>query len=611
MDSFEQEAYRTKLAAALAITTAEISLDVTAASVRVVATIRPTTRPWAAVVGSANSLVLQLTTAGEGAASLSAVLGVTIESLTKPTAAFVIVPAPSPPPPQSPPGRPPDAPPRAPPPPPLPPYYLEWLEAGSNSLVVVSITTIGYVIMICVALYAKPLDLTRYKLAQFVFTVALATEDFISDVLYYYVQVSPCMFESASLSFECTTFATPALFYLSTIALFLPIVFYGIYSGLLRGLRDALVTLSAVFLYSVFLAITWLWAENTDKQLKWPAEYSGLNSHFGKSSACLILLWIMAKSLLLLLTAIAIALGLGLLPTLLVLWLAALVVMLFFGVNTKLFALEGYLNAYNKLLSTYGDLTEEQQNRTETKVESDRRRHQVLAVNFCLLAEVLCESIPQFCIVFINETSKHKNRQVESATATSPTEAGRGYVVGLLNTTVASADDDLAERIRSFSGLAIFTLVMSFGMIINELIPFIYRACKAGSVVNGFHIPVLELCAEDVEDVKKFRDAVTMQAGREVARKIKRRYEETARARGSARLSGKHLMRAAPGDHGPGKEEGEGEGKGQGTGPGPKGWRSKAGQDGRQGLREISSRPVSCHRVTPSSAPLPPIHAGQ
>ena len=242
---------------------------------------------------------------------------------------------------------------------------------------VVSITTIGYVIMICVALYAKPLDLTRYKLAQFVFTVALATEDFISDVLYYYVQVSPCMFESASLSFECTTFATPALFYLSTIALFLPIVFYGIYSGLLRGLRDALVTLSAVFLYSVFLAITWLWAENTDKQLKWPAEYSGLNSHFGKSSACLILLWIMAKSLLLLLTAIAIALGLGLLPTLLVLWLAALVVMLFFGVNTKLFALEGYLNAYNKLLSTYGDLTEEQQNRTETKVESDRRRHQV------------------------------------------------------------------------------------------------------------------------------------------------------------------------------------------------------------------------------------------
>ena len=128
MDSFEQEAYRTKLAAALAITTAEISLDVTAASVRVVATIRPTTRPWAAVVGSANSLVLQLTTAGEGAASLSAVLGVTIESLTKPTAAFVIVPAPSPPPPQSPPGRPPDAPPRAPPPPPLPPYYLEWLE---------------------------------------------------------------------------------------------------------------------------------------------------------------------------------------------------------------------------------------------------------------------------------------------------------------------------------------------------------------------------------------------------------------------------------------------------------------------------------------------------
>jgi hypothetical protein len=248
VDSFEQEAYKTKLAVALAITTAEISLDVTAASVRVVATIRPTTRPWAAVVGSANSLVLQLTTAGEGAPSLSEVLGVTIESLTKPTTAFVIVPAPSPPPPQSPPARPPDAPPPGPSPPPPPPYYLEWLEAGSNSLMVVSITTIVYVIMISVALpYTEVKDLTLYKRVQFVFTVSLATEDFISDVLYYYVQVSPCMFESLSLSFECTTFATPALFYLSTLALFLPIAFYGIYSGLLRGLRCALLKLSAFF----------------------------------------------------------------------------------------------------------------------------------------------------------------------------------------------------------------------------------------------------------------------------------------------------------------------------------------------------------------------------
>ena len=581
VDSFEQEAYKTKLAVALAITTAEISLDVTAASVRVVATIRPTTRPWAAVVGSANGLVLQLTTAGEGTPSLSEVLGVTIESLTKPTTAFVIVPAPSPPPPQSPPARPPDAPPPGPSPPPPPPYYLEWLEAGSNSLMVVSITTIVYVIMISVALpYTEVKDLTLYKRVQFVFTVSLATEDFISDVLYYYVQVSPCMFESLSLSFECTTFATPALFYLSTLALFLPIAFYGIYSGLLRGLRCALLKLSAFFLERVLAAIIWLWASGSDadKHPEWPRDYSGLNTHFGKSSACLILLWIVARSLLLLLTAIAIALGLGLVPTLSGLWLAAVVAMLFFGVNTKLFALQGYLNAYNKLLFSDDDLTKQQQ---------------VLAVNFSLLAEVLFESIPQFCIVFINEIYKHKSQA--SATETAPTKAGAGYVVDFLNTTVTTGDaDSLAERIRSFSGLAFFTLAMSFMMIVNELIPFMYRVCKAGSVVNGFHIPVLELCGRDVDDVKEFRDAVSMKEGRDVARKIKERY--VARRRSA---SGKHWVQTSPD---------EGEGEGGGTGPELEA-RSKDSQDGRQGLRGISSCRSSCYRVTPSSAPLPPISA--
>jgi len=539
VDGFEQEVYKANLVAALAITAAEISLDVIAASVRVVATIRPTTRPWATVVRSANSLVLQLTTAGEGAASLSAVLGVTIESMSKPTTAFVIVPAPSPPPPQLPPALPP-----SPAPPPPPPYYLEWLEAGSNSLMVVSITTIVYVFMVSVALTRTDImHLERMKRLQFVFTISLATEDFISDVLYYYVQVSPCMFESLSLSFECTTFATPALFYLSTIALFMPIAVYGIYSGFLRGLLSALHEILILGRKMLWHFIVWLWGR-TDQGLLCaccnPADflltkesrslaatarpgqrlrlhsgvyrlmdrlrlYSGLNSYVTWDTTLHILEWIVRLSLLLVITEVVITLALGLIPTLLVLWVAAACIMLFFGVNTKLFALQGYLNAYCKLLVFDDDRTKEQQ---------------VLDVNFSLLAEVLFESIPQFCIVFINETYQHKNPA--SATETAPTEAATGYVVGLFNRTSTDVDSDnsLVERMRSFSGLVIFTLAMSLGMIINELIPFLYRACKARSVVNGFYIPVLELSKTDVADVKEFRHAID---GRKAALEIKGR----------------------------------------------------------------------------------------
>ena len=81
-----------------------------------------------------------------------------------------------------------------------------------------------------------------------------------------------------------------------------------------------------------------------------------------------------------------------------------------------------------------------------------------------------------------------------------------------------------------------------------------------------------------------------MKEGRDVARKIKERY--VARRRSA---SGKHWVRTSPD-----------EGEGGGTGPELE-VRSKDSQDGPQGLRGISSCRSSCHRVTPSSAPLPPI----
>ena len=58
VDSFDQEAYLAGLAAILNITADEISLEVTAASVQVVATIRPTTLPLATVAESARLLSL-------------------------------------------------------------------------------------------------------------------------------------------------------------------------------------------------------------------------------------------------------------------------------------------------------------------------------------------------------------------------------------------------------------------------------------------------------------------------------------------------------------------------------------------------------------------------
>ena len=599
MESFDQEAYKSGLASILGISPAEISLTVTAASVRVIATIRPTSLPAATVAESARQLVLQLMTApgdvigdtgsgdaGSGeidssskwAANVTALLGATIEAISEPTTTVIVIPAPSPPPPRAPPSSPPEGPPPSPPPPPAPPYYLEWLETGYNSLLAVTISTIVYLCLICCALLhgsnAKIQELSWFKRGQFVFTVSLATEDFISDVLYYYVQVSPCAFERLALSFECTSFASPALFYLSTTALFLPIFFYALYSGFMRGFLKALRDIIVMAWCKVKLVAKWLWGRDTrPSSLRWPFDYSGLYSHVPCDPPYRIIDWAIRRALLLFSTVIAVGLSIGFVPVALGLWMLLLLVLLFFGVNTKLFALRGYLDAYNSVLF----LSDEQP-----------RVRQVRDVNFSLLVEVLFESIPQFIIVFINETSQR--HRPDSATATTPREAAAGLLVGAVNQTV---DESVRDRIGNFSGLAIFTLSMSFGMILLELIPFVYRALKAGNPVIGFYIPVLELDKTDVQDVEDFRYAKTWKEGRDVAKRIARDRRRSA--------SAKHLVATSPS-----LRVVEGEGADGGTGPEPKA-SSSGGHDGRQGLRAVSSHQSSSRRVTPVSGPLPPI----
>jgi hypothetical protein len=597
VEGFDQEAYKSGLASILGISPAEISLTVTAASVRVIATIRPTSLPAATVAESALQLVLQLMTApgdvigdtgsgdaGSGeidssskwAANVTALLGATIEAISEPTTTVIVIPAPSPPPPRAPPSSPPEGPPPppprappssppegpppSPPPPPAPPYYLEWLETGYNSLLVVTISTIVYVCLIGGALLhgsnAKIQELSWFKRGQFVFTVSLATEDFISDVLYYYVQVSPCVFERLALSFECTSFASPALFHLSTTALFLPIFFYAIYSGFLRGFLKALRNITGMAWCKVKVVAQWLWVRDTrQSSLRWPFDYSGLNSHVPCDPPYRIFDWAIRRVLLLFSTVIAVGLSIGFVPVALGLWMLLLLVLLFFGVNTKLFALRGYLDAYNSVLF----LSDEQP-----------RVRQVRDVNFSLLAEVLFESIPQFIIVFINETSQR--HRPDSATATTPREAAAGLLVGAVNQTV---NDSVRDRIRNFSGLAIFTLSMSFGMILLELIPFVYRALKAGNPVIGFYIPVLELDKTDVQDVEEFRYA-NWKEGRDVAKRIARDRRRSA--------SAKHLVATSPS-----VRVVEGEGGDGGTGQEPQA-SSSGGQDGRQELRAISVR---------------------
>ena len=109
VETFDADAYKTALAAALGVPAGDIQLTVVAASVLVTAGIRPSTTSANAVKASANTLA--------AAADVSTQLGVTVEEISAPRVEAEIVF----PPPPSPPASPPPAPPPPLSPPPIPP----------------------------------------------------------------------------------------------------------------------------------------------------------------------------------------------------------------------------------------------------------------------------------------------------------------------------------------------------------------------------------------------------------------------------------------------------------------------------------------------------------
>jgi len=92
------------------------------------------------------------------------------------------------------------------------------------------------------------------------------------------------------------------------------------------------------------------------------------------------LLWLLAWLLLL-----------GLVPLLLLLWTLALLGTLVLGVNMKLFALPGFLRFYRRLLFLSRSL-------------QPSPLDQIVALNEALFFELALESVPQICIVIVNES---------------------------------------------------------------------------------------------------------------------------------------------------------------------------------------------------------------
>ena len=96
-----------------------------------------------------------------------------------------------------------------------------------------------------------------------------------------------------------------------------------------------------------------------------------------------------------LLWLLALLLLLGLVPLLLLLWTLALLGTLVLGVNMKLFALPGFLRFYRRLLFLSRSL---QPRFGSTDLD------QIVALNEALFFELALESVPQICIVIVNES---------------------------------------------------------------------------------------------------------------------------------------------------------------------------------------------------------------
>ena len=183
VDAFDQQGFRLGLAGVAGVALTAISLQVAAASVRVLTTIAVTGEAAAA------ALVLTLQAAIANTTTLSAALGVAVESAADPVVTFLVLPRPSPPPlpppplPQSPPTYPPSPlppslpAPRLPPPPspspspplkPLPTYPSQLppgLEQSAEELLGISpkwLAVIGVLATIFVLLAVAILVLVLY-----------------------------------------------------------------------------------------------------------------------------------------------------------------------------------------------------------------------------------------------------------------------------------------------------------------------------------------------------------------------------------------------------------------------------------------------------------------
>ena len=178
------------------------------------------------------------------------------------------------------------------------------------------------------------------------FTLATSNVDFFGDLLYFAVNVVDGGYQHASLTVvSFAAFVAPAVAF---------------------ALRNGF--------FSEFVA--------TGRTIT-PTLRNKLDSFRGPSrvdsSLPSTIMWLVSRLLLL-----------GLAPLLLLLWTLLLLGTLIFGVNMKLFALSGFLRIYRQLLSP-------------NRWQQPSSEEQVVALNEALFFELALESVPEMCVVIINE----------------------------------------------------------------------------------------------------------------------------------------------------------------------------------------------------------------
>ena len=178
------------------------------------------------------------------------------------------------------------------------------------------------------------------------FTLGTSNVDFFGDLLYFAVNVVDGGYQHASLTVvSFAAFVAPAVAFALRNGFFSEFVATG--RTITPTLRNKLDSLRGPFRVDSSLPST--------------------------------IMWLVSRLLLL-----------GLAPLLLLLWTLVLLGTLVFGVNMKLFALSGFLRIYRQLLSP-------------NRWQQPSSEEQVVALNEALFFELALESVPEMCVVIINE----------------------------------------------------------------------------------------------------------------------------------------------------------------------------------------------------------------